>query len=99
MNSIEHNTEQMITDVQPINSARVEFAKMFASGTSSDTHLVPNAVTRLISRQRNLINQRGENHCYKTAKLSYHTRLKIMDPTFKLLGRAYSYQTTFMFLN
>merc|ERR1711917_131729 len=37
MNSIEHNTEQMITDVQPINSARVEFAKMFASGTSSGT--------------------------------------------------------------
>jgi len=57
MNSIEHNTEQMITEVQPINTARVEFAKMFASATSSDTHLVPNAVTRLISRQRNLINQ------------------------------------------
>ena len=35
MNSIEHNTEQMITEVQPINSARVDFAKMFAIGTSS----------------------------------------------------------------
>ena len=35
MNSIEHNTEQMITEVQPINSARVEFSKMFAIGTSS----------------------------------------------------------------
>ena len=40
MNSIEHNTEQMITDVQPINSARVEFAKMFASATSSGRHQI-----------------------------------------------------------
>ena len=38
MNSIEHNTEQMITEVQPINTARVEFAKMFASATSSGKH-------------------------------------------------------------
>ena len=40
INSIEHNTEQMITDVQPINSARVEFAKMFASATSSGRYQI-----------------------------------------------------------
>ena len=44
MRNIESVTENMITEVKPINTSRLEFASLFTKTTGSQTSLTPNGL-------------------------------------------------------